>query len=85
MFHIASDLRFAIPITNRGRNRIARFGAFSANRTATGLENRWPQFETRDLSFESLCKSPLESQCRFVVEVVRVVSFSEKVHVVSNR
>ena len=46
MLRIASDLRIAIPITNRNRRVIARIGVFSANLKATGLDYRWPQFET---------------------------------------
>ena len=42
-------------------------------------------FKLRDLWFEPLFKSPLESQCRFPAQVVRTMSFSEKVHSVSNR
>ena len=36
MFRIASDLRFAIRITNRNRSQIARFGALSRTRNVLG-------------------------------------------------
>ena len=42
-------------------------------------------FKSRDLWFEPQFKSPLESQCRCPAQVVRTMSFSEKVHNVSNR
>ena len=42
---IASDLRFAIRITNRSRSQIARFGALSpAGRGQEGLGNLFPFF-----------------------------------------
>ena len=69
---IASDLKSRSP-NRKNFPQIAVSGG--SNRT----------FKSRDLWFEPLFKSPLESQCRFPVQVVRTMSFSEKVHSVSNR
>ena len=51
----------------------------------SGGSNR--TFKSRDLKvrFEPLFKSPLESQCQFLIQQVRTMSFSEKAHTVSNR
>ena len=48
----------------------------------SGSSNR--TFKSRDLRFEPLFKSPLESQCQFFVQQVRTMSFSEEVPTVLN-
>ena len=86
-FQIACDLRFAIRITNRNRNEIARSGALSANLKATGLETWWPLFEIA----RYVVLAPLQSAVRIVmplfsfVQVVRIMSYSAKVQCVSHR
>ena len=67
---IASDLKSRSP-NRKNFPQIAVSGG--SNRT----------FKSRDLWFEALFKSPLESRCRFPVQVVRTMGFSEKVHSVS--
>ena len=62
---IASDLKSRSP-NRKNFSQIAVSG--SSNRT----------FKSRDLWFEPLFKSPLESQCQFLVQRVRTMSFSEK-------
>ena len=69
---IASDLKSRSP-NRKNFPQIAVSG--SSNHT----------FKSRDLWFEPLFKSPLESQCQFLIRVVRTMSFSEKIHIVSNR
>ena len=69
---IASDLKSRSP----NRKNFPQIAVSSgSNRT----------FKSRDLWFEPLFKSPLESQCPFPVQVVRTMSSYEKVHSVSNR
>ena len=67
---IASDLKSQSP-NRKNFPQIAALG--SSNRT----------FKSRDLWFEPLFKSPLESQCQFLIQQLRKMSFSEKVHTVS--
>ena len=63
---IASDLKSRIP----NRKNFPQIAVLdSSNRT----------FKSRDLWFEPLFKSPLESQCRIPVQQVRTLGFSEKV------
>ena len=69
---IASDLKSRSP--NR-KNFPQIAVSRSSNRT----------FKSRDLWFEPLFKSPLESQCQFLLQQVRTMSFSDKVHTVANR
>ena len=70
--------RKSLVIWNRG----AQSQEFPPNR-CPGSSNR--TFKSRDLWFEPLFKSPLESQCQFLIQQVRTMSFSEVVHTVSNR
>ena len=89
-------LRKNTRIHKNGRNSWSfRFGPFFGLVCRGDSWKKFPQiavsdgstctFKSRDLWFEPLFKSPLESQRRFPAQAVRTMSLSEKVHSVSNR